>query len=100
MGGSACAGDSLTYLRPIYRCEPTPGKGVFVVALDPREAWFVLDRGWATLDGVRYRCNQDGWDADLDMEGRMTVRCEIDVRGCLTHADALVDLRGPLVQVA
>lgn len=88
----------MTHLHPVWRCEPTPGKGVFVVALDPAEARFCLDRGWVTLDGVRYRCDQNGWDGDLDMEGRMTVRCEIDEPGCFTHADAVAKRLGPMLQ--
>lgn len=65
-------------LTPIWRCEPNHGSGVFTIGLDPREAEFVLARGWATLDGVRYRCSLKGCTGNIDGDGRVMVRCEID----------------------
>ena len=49
------------YQRPIWRCYMN-GTGVGALALDPREAEFVLERGWAVLDGKRYRVSLEGWD--------------------------------------
>ena len=63
------------HLRPIFRQRPGNG-GVFTIALDPREAAFVLGRGWATLDGVRYHVSLDGCDGVVDMDGRVMIRCD------------------------
>ena len=65
------------YLLPIWRLTPNHGRGIFTVGLDPREAEFVLERGWATLDGVRYRVNLEGCDGTLQGDGRVMVRCEV-----------------------
>lgn len=67
----------MSELRPVWRCEPNHGSGVFTIALDPRESAFVLDRGWATLDGVRYRVSLKGCSGIVDRDGRVMVRCEI-----------------------
>jgi hypothetical protein len=63
------------HLRPIFRQRPGNG-GVFTIALDPREAEFVLERGWATLDGVRYKASTDGCGDELDWDGRRMIRCD------------------------
>lgn len=78
------------FLRPLWRCEPNHGSGVFAIALDPKEAAFVLDRGWATLDGVRYRVNLYGCSGDIDGDGRIMVRCEIadNAASQLLHEEA------------
>lgn len=80
-------------MRPVWRCEPNHGSGVFTIALDPVEAQFVLERGWATLDGVRYRVNQNGCPSVVCGDGRVMVRCEIDDREgsrmLLAEAEAL-----------
>lgn len=60
-------------LRPIWRCLPN-GNGVGALALDPEEAAFVLERGFALLDGERWRVNLDGSDTHADLEGRILVR--------------------------
>lgn len=65
-------------LSPIWRCEPNHGSGVFTIALDPREAKVVLERGWATLDGVRYRSSLKGCTGAVDGDERVMIRCEID----------------------
>jgi hypothetical protein len=44
------------------------------MALDPREAEFVLARGYAILDGARWNVSTEGWGDDLDDEGRLTIR--------------------------
>jgi hypothetical protein len=50
---------------------------VFTIALDPGEATFVLARGWATLDSVRYRVSLEGCSGRVDGDGRVMVRCTI-----------------------
>lgn len=65
------------YLIPIWRCQPNHGSGTFTIALDPREAAFVLERGWAKLDGIRYRTNTEGCDPNVQSDGRIMIRCEI-----------------------
>jgi hypothetical protein len=67
-------------LSPIWRCEPNHGSGTFTIGLDPREAAVVLGRGWATLDGIRYRTNLEGCTGNVDGDGRVMIRCEIDDR--------------------
>ncbi len=64
------------YLEPVWRCKPAHGSMVFTVGLDPREAEFVLRRGWARLDGIRYRVSSDGCDPNLQSDGRVMVRCD------------------------
>ena len=54
------------------------GTGVGALALDPREAEFVLERGWALLDGERYRVSIKGLDGKPDKLGMVTVRLEHD----------------------
>lgn len=76
-------------LRPVFRCEPSMDRGVFTIALDPREADVLLERGWATLDGVRYRVSLKGWDGTTQGDGRVTVRCDLDAIGCISHREAL-----------
>ena len=64
------------HLRPVFRQRPGNG-GVFTIALDPREAEFVLARGWAILDGVQYRASLDGCGGgEVEMDGRVMVRCD------------------------
>ena len=63
------------HLRPIWRGYLN-GNGVGTLALDPREAKWVLEHG-ATLDGVRYRCSLKGWPGTVEKDGRVTVRLEI-----------------------
>ena len=67
-------------------------RGVITIALDPREAAFCLNRGWATLDDIVYRVSLKGWTGALEGDGRVTVRCEIDVHECLTHREGLLRL--------
>lgn len=63
------------YLLPIWRARPAAqGTGVFTVGLDPREAAYVLERGWATIDGARYRITLEGCDGQLQRDGRIQVR--------------------------
>lgn len=63
------------YLTPIYRFEPVRPSQPFAIALDPREACYVIANG-ATLDGHRYRCSFDGWDGTVGPDGRVVVRCD------------------------
>lgn len=49
---------------------------MFTVALDPREAEFVLARGWGRVDGVRWRVSLEGWTGKVENDGRVTVRCD------------------------
>ena len=63
------------HLTPIWRGYLN-GTGVGTLGLDPREAAFVLQRGWAVLDDVRYRVSLKGFDGTLDKDGRVTVRLE------------------------
>ncbi len=65
-------------------------RGVFTIALDPREAGFCLERGWATLDAARYRVSLKGWTGVVEGDGRVTVRCELDEPDCFTHGQALL----------
>ena len=62
------------HLRPIWRGYLN-GNGVGTIALDPREAKWVLAHG-CLLDGVRYRCSLQGFDGALEKDGRVTVRIE------------------------
>ncbi len=66
------------YLEPVWRARPATlhGAGVFTVGLDPREAAFVLDRGWVNVDGVRYRATSEGCDPNVQGDGRVMVRCD------------------------
>lgn len=65
------------YLVPITRLSPSHRSNVMTVALDPREAAFVLDRGWATIDGVRWRVTLNGWDGLPQSDGRVVVRLDL-----------------------
>lgn len=65
------------HLAPIWRLEPKEGGTVFAIGLDPREAEFVLERGWATLDGIHYRVSLDGWTGKIEGDGRISVRCMV-----------------------
>ena len=60
-------------LSPIWRCVPN-GTGVGAVALDPDEAAFVLERGYAVIDGERWRCIPISDVVEGD--GRVPVRIE------------------------
>jgi hypothetical protein len=60
----------------LWRLEPAHGTGVAVIALDPDEARFVLERGYGLLDGERWRASLDGWHGRPDMDGRVSVRLE------------------------
>ena len=64
------------HLAPLWRLQPNHERHVFVLALDPREAGFVLGRGWATLDGERYLPSLDGWDGMIGKDGRVSLRFE------------------------
>lgn len=63
----------IEYLRPIWRCEPN-GNGVGAIALDPREAKFVSERGFALLDGQPWRVSLEGWAGGPEQDGRVGVR--------------------------
>lgn len=60
------------YLTPVWRLRPDK-PGPAAIALDPREACFVVANG-ATLDGVTYEASFDGWDGTIQADGRVTVR--------------------------
>lgn len=60
-------------LSPIWRCYPN-GTGVSAIALDPVEAKLVLERGWALLDGERYRVIPI--TTSVEGDGRIPVRLE------------------------
>jgi hypothetical protein len=60
------------HLSPIWRRMPTV-TGVASMALDPREAQFVVERGWAVLDGVKWRATL-AWDGSVESDGRVDVR--------------------------
>jgi hypothetical protein len=78
------------HLPPVFRCEPSIDRGIFTIALDPREAEFVLERGWVTLDGIRYRVNLYGLDGQVEGDGRVVVRCALDEPGCISHREAVM----------
>lgn len=65
------------HLKPIWRCTPNHSSGIFTIALDPREAAFVLERGWATLDDIRYKVTLEGCDGKVQGDGRIMVRCNV-----------------------
>lgn len=69
--GPLCPPD---HLRMIWRREAVNGG---VIALDPREADFVVDRGWGMLDGYRCRCSYEG-PREVELDGRVSVRIEVD----------------------
>lgn len=52
--------------------QPEPGTEQFYADLDPREACFVVARGYANLDGVRYSTVLDD---GLTLNGRVRVKC-------------------------
>jgi hypothetical protein len=60
------------HLKPIWRLRPDR-PGPCALALDPREACFVLANG-ATLDGITYTASFEGWDGIVEADGRVTVR--------------------------
>jgi hypothetical protein len=60
------------HLSPIWRRMPTV-TGVASMALDPREAEFVVGRGWAVLDGEKWRATL-AWDGIVESDGRVDVR--------------------------
>lgn len=61
------------HIPAVWRGLPNHTTGICAIALDPREARFVLDRGWGTVDGERYTTSQpEGWA--IDMDGRVMVR--------------------------
>lgn len=60
------------HLCPIWRREATLN-GVASIALDPREAEFVLERGFALLDGEVWTTSLD-WDGIVEGDGRVAVR--------------------------
>jgi hypothetical protein len=64
------------YLIPVMRCSPAHAARVWTVGLDPREAAFVLGRGFITVDGVRYRVTLEGCDGRPQRDGRVQVRCD------------------------
>jgi hypothetical protein len=76
------------YLIPIWRQMPG-NSGVFTIGLDPREAEFVLERGWALLDGVRYRASTEGCDPNLQGDGRIMVRCDMPEQQPVAELDTL-----------
>ena len=49
----------------------------------------MLGRGWATLDRVRYRVSLYGTDGAVQGDGRVMVRCSLDVVGAISHREAL-----------
>lgn len=61
---------SRDYLKPILRGGPG-NNGVMAVGLDPREAKFVLDRGYALIDGERWKAQ--GFPG-IQGDGRIFVR--------------------------
>ncbi len=79
----------VTHLAPVFRCEPSIDRGVFTIALDPSEAAFVLERGCATLDGIRYRMSLYGLDGRIEGDGRVAVRCVLDEANCVSHREAV-----------
>ena len=60
------------YLTPVWRLRPDrPGPAS--IALDPREACFVVANG-ATIDGISYEASFDGWGGEVQTDGRVVVR--------------------------
>jgi hypothetical protein len=62
------------YLTPVWRFYPYT-KTTASIALDPREAEYVLEHG-ATIDGEPFAASLKGWSTEPDLEGRITVRLE------------------------
>ena len=62
------------FLQPIWRFYPH-AKTTASIALDPREAEWVLKHG-ATIDGEPFRASLKGWSTEPDLEGRITVRLD------------------------
>lgn len=60
------------HLCPLWRREATTN-GVASIALDPREASFVLERGFALLDGEVWKTSLD-WGGIVEGDGRVSVR--------------------------
>lgn len=69
------------YLEPVWRLRPDR-PGPCALALDPREACYVLANG-ATLDGVTYTASFAGWDGMVQPDGRVTVRLNPVAEGCV-----------------
>ena len=65
------------YLLPLWRGVPN-GTGVGTVAVDPREAEFVLAHG-LKIDGDHWRVVRGGFPALPGGDGRVTLRVARDV---------------------
>ncbi len=61
------------YLTPITRQADTHGNGVSYIALDPREACYVIAKG-AKIDGKPVKVTLDGMDGHVESDGRVTVK--------------------------
>jgi hypothetical protein len=63
------------HLSPRMYFEPQKSGASFAIALDPREACWVIANG-TNVDGRRYRVSFDGWDGRVGHDGRVVVRCD------------------------
>lgn len=72
--GCGCHGLPVDHLSPVWMLEPFR-PGPCAIALDPREACFVVANG-CTLDGIRYRASFKGWDGEVGEDGRVVVRLD------------------------
>jgi hypothetical protein len=72
-------------LPPIWRCRPER-PGVAVIALDPREALYVLANG-CTLNDEPYAASLEGCDGRVQGDGRVAVR----ITPLHLHAATFVD---------
>ena len=60
------------YIPAVWRGVPN-GTGVGIIALDPREAAWVLEHG-CTIDGERWSATAAGWSPLAQSDGRVVVR--------------------------
>lgn len=60
------------YVVPIWRANPN-GTGVGTIALDPREADYVLEHG-CTIDGEAWAASRGAWGPEPQTDGRVTIR--------------------------
>jgi hypothetical protein len=60
------------HLPAIWRGNPN-GTGIGVIALDPREAAYVLEHG-CTIDGERWTASRGGFQPTAQQDGRVVLR--------------------------
>lgn len=95
-GCSGCGRLPDDVLQPIWLMEiEAPRYGPGAIALDPREACYVLANG-AELDGRRFVASFEGWDGRVRPDGRVVLRLDpverelgfVDAAACAAAREA------------